>query len=204
MKKINIGIVLIILTIILSIAYVIIDNKNKAKDIEEAEEFFREYLKVFDQCMMLPEEYRNINTQMNEEAYNEYLLEIKEEISKYVLDTQLEYIYQNLKDSLDEQYQGRLMYKEQKNKILSYDTMDTTMKDNIVTLVYTAETKVSADRRESPTFDANTNRYVGIVKHAEGVYSMQYRSILKKMDNGEYKVVYQFIHGGIVKFPFEN
>lgn len=207
MKKINIGILLTILAIIVFTIFMIIDSKNKEMEVEKAKKFATEYLKASDKYMLMPEGYRDIEKQMDEDEYNKYLLEVRNEMSKYILDTALDFNYNYRKTALDEQYRGKLMYKEYETEIISYNydkfsDVKTEMKGDCVILIYNFNRKITADRRESPTFDPNTNRYVGTIKSVEGIESYQDYIVVKKVENGEYKVLYHIVPNPYV-FTFE-
>lgn len=187
MRKINIGIFFMILSIIIFLFYMKIDRKNKKEEFERAKAFVNEYIKLVNKYTLLPKEYRDIDKAMNEEEYNKYLSEMKEELSKYILESQRDYLLETYEKTLEYQYKGRIMY-------IDYDVepvynVNYKIVNGILSIDIEENIKTKVDERQAPTIDSETGRYMGKVKHFEGIGTLPKLFMLKKDENGEYKVI---------------
>ncbi len=200
MKKINIGIVLIIITIILFIIFVIVDSNIKKEDMEKAFKFITDYIDFKQKYVLLPEEYRDMEKLMPEEEYEKYLEEVKEKLSKYVLDTQLDYEFKFYKDMLDKQYKGGIEYKEYQINNLDFtqysdssgnmDNINNIVGDNFIIKVRYELRIVGRKRKILTTIDADTSRYVGTIEEMGNISNFTgIPIVLKKMRDGKFKVV---------------
>ena len=196
MKKFNVGILLIIITIISFIIFIIIDSKVKEKDMNLALKYINKYYEVYSKYACLPEEFRDIQKQMDEKDYNMYLMEMKEELSKYVLDTQLEMIYEEYKKRLDYQYKGRITYNKYEITDIEYNKDENSkVEDGIVYAYIKYKCKTVLDKRESSIIDKKTDRYIGTINENVGeIYEPTTLVMLKKMEDGEFKVVFDVVY----------
>ncbi len=198
MKKINIGIILMVITIIAFIVFVIIEDKIEKEDMQRGLEFIQEYYdNIRSKYMMLPEKYRDIENKMPEEEYNNFLKEFKQELSKYVLDEQLETIYNRYKVLLDYQYEGKVVYKKWEASNIQYRTIDlqvtnlSKVEDDLLYAEVSYNLKYICDKRESAIFDKSSGRYIGtITKDYSEIVNSAAILVMKKMKDGDFKIVY--------------
>ncbi len=193
MKKINIGIILMVITIIAFIVFVIIEDKTKKEDMERALEFIQEYYNnVYIKYAKLPEEYRDIESKMPEEEYNNYLNKLKTELSKYVLDEKLDMVYMYYKQRLDFQYRGKIMYKVYEITDIEYgNNEDNKIENGIIYAHIKYRCKLILDRRESTITDKDTERYIGtITRDFSDLYDFGALVMLQKLKNGDFKIVF--------------
>lgn len=187
MKKINIGIILIVLAVIGFVGYMQIDKKNKEREYQEVKKFIDNYIEVASKYSLLPEEYRDLETDMKEEEYNEYLSKMKSELSDYILEQQQDYIFKNYESILQEQRKSKFVYKEyevQTEYPGYYDIIG-----DVILVSLEENVKASTYSRLSPSFNEDTEKYIGKIKFSEGVRKQPVGMMLKKDKNGKYKVI---------------
>ena len=186
MKKINIGILLIILSIIMIIIYSIYLEVQKDKEKENINIELEKYFEVYNKYSLLEEKYRDINKSIDEKSYEEYLREIKDNLKDFVLEDRQEYMYNQYKKRLDEQVMSKYMlnkYVKKIDKINNY----TFYKDYIIVNVGIKVT-VDKDKRIAPVFDNKTNKYIGEIKKQQGEDYID-EAVAFKKENGKYKIV---------------
>ncbi len=204
MKKINIGIVLIIFSIIGFVVFIIYSENIKEEDKKYALEFVKEYFEVYNKYSVLDNEERDINKNIDEEKYNNYLLKMKEELSDYIFDSRLDYFFGLYKGRLDNQVKGKYMMHKYVKEIA--EVVDYNFDREYINLQIKINIDVEQDRRISPTFNKNTNKYIGMVEYVKGIEKngeICEIICLKKISNKEYKIV---SHGilDLYKYSFEN
>lgn len=201
MKKVNIGIVFIILSIVAFISVTVMDIKSKYKEIENVKEFLNNYFQVCNKYAMLEKENRDINQKMDRDEYSTYLSKMELELDKYILDSRRDYIFDMYKERLDDQYKGSIMYNEYKidNEVLE----EFDINEDIIYVKLLYNLKVNADKREYPVFDKELDRYIGLVKQVTGVMQESDIIVIKKFENNQYKIVYHDIKS-YTEFPFEK
>ncbi len=197
MKKYNIGIILIVLTIIFFTIFVIVENKIKEDDMEDALEYIKEYYKLQNKYALLPDGYRDIEKQMPKEEYDKYLAEMKNELSEYVADSQIDVVYSFYKKRLDYQYKGKKVYNQYEITDIEYHNFDkrSRIEDGIIYVYITYKRKTMFDSRESEIIDENIDRYIGNVTKNNGrLDEIGTLIILKKMDNEKFKILYDIAY----------
>lgn len=186
MKKINLGVVLILITLITLTTYIIYDENSKAKDRENIKSFLDEYFVVCNKYYMLEKEARNIDKTPDVNEYNTYLSELKSDLSKYVLDSKLNDIYDIYKQRLDKQFCGQYMindYNIEINGVIEDD-----FKDSYISVVLDSTFTINRDERVNSTIDKNTGRYEGRVRNLSTTIRSINFIVLEKI-GGEFKIV---------------
>ncbi|MDD2495838.1 MAG: hypothetical protein PHS24_05000 [Bacilli bacterium] len=186
MKKINLGVVLIIITLITLTIYIIYDENSKAKDRENIKSFLDEYFAVHDKYSMLEKEARDIDKVPDINEYNRYLSEMKNDLSKYILDSKLNDIYDVYKQRLDKQFYGKYMIDEYSTKVK--DIVEYNFQDPYISVVIDTNFTLDRDERVSFTMNENTGRYEGRVKNLSINKNHPKLIVLEKVDS-KYKIV---------------
>jgi len=186
MKRINFGIVLILLTFIFLTLFAISDEMSKAKDKENVKEIFIEYLNTCNKYSMLEEENRNIDKNINTNEYNVYLSQMKQDLSKYVSDDKLNDIYEIFKQRLDKQFYGKYMMKEYDKQLMGI--VEYSFNDSYISVTLDLNMTMDRDERVISTRDDKTNRYQGKVTNVSTTQRIIEFMVFKKIGN-EYKIV---------------
>ena len=162
MKRVNIGVVLIILAFVGIIVYGIIEGKTKEEDRVYGYEFVKEYFKCYNKYSLLNEEDRDIQKDADEKRYNEYVNAMKNDLSKYVLEQSQERIFNIYEERLKNQAQGKyMMYKY--NKEIT-DIGKYNISGDYISYILEIKVDVDKDKRNSAVLDKETNRYIGSIK----------------------------------------
>lgn len=201
MKKINVGIILTVLCILVFAIIIIIDENIKKIEIGKVKKFVNEYLEVCNNYVRLEEEDRDIDKKMNEKKYEEYLSKINLQLDRFILDTKKSYIYTKYKERIDNQYKGLIIYNEYKIDNLYYN--DINVNGDIINLKISYDLRVEASKRQNAVFISEFNRYIGVVKDINGIVKLSDNIIIRKYNKNEYKIVYHDVKV-ITEFPFEN
>jgi hypothetical protein len=186
MKKNNFGVVLIIITLITLTTYIIYDENSKSKDRENIKSLMDKYFVVCNKYYMLEKEARNIDKVSDVNEYNKYLSEMKRDLSKYILDSKLNDIYDVYKQRLDKQFYGQYMINEYNIEING--TIEDNFKDSYITVVLDSNFTINRDERVNFTMDKNTGRYEGRVRNLSKTTKFINFIVLEKIGN-EYKIV---------------
>ena len=186
MKKINLGVVLIIITLITLTTYIIYDENSKAKDRENIKSFLDEYFALHDKYSMLEKEARDIDKVPDINEYNKYLSEMKNDLSKYILDNKFNDIYDVYKQRLDKQFYGQYIINEYSTKIKGI--VEDNFKDSYISVVIDTNFTLDRDERVSFTMDENTGRYEGRVRNLSTNKNYPKLIVLEKIGS-EYKIV---------------
>lgn len=186
MKKINFGVVLIIITLITLTTYIIYDENSKAKDRENIKSFLDKYFVVCNKYYMLEKEARNIDKVPDVNEYNKYLSEMKRDLSKYILDSKLNDIYDVYKQRLDKQFYGQYMINEYNIEINGI--REDNFKDPYISVVLDSDFTINRDERVDFTMDKSTGRYEGRVRNLSTTTKFSNLIVLEKIGS-EYKIV---------------
>lgn len=191
MKRVNIGVVLIILAFVGIIVYGIIEEKTKEEDRVYGYEFVKEYFKCYNKYSLLNEEDRDIQKDADEKRYNEYVNAMKNDLSKYVLEQSQERIFNIYEERLKNQAQGKyMMYKY--NKEIT-DIGKYNISGDYISYILEIKVDVDKDKRNSEVLDKETNRYIGSIKRQKGMDRSYEIVCIKKVGKKDYRVVYHFI-----------
>ena len=188
MKKINIGIVLIILLALGIVFYLLYEEDVHKKDIQSIRVFLDNYYKVFDKYSMLYEEDRDIDKIIDVSKYNKYKEDMTKELDKYII--QDDFHRKNILDiynlRIDEQIRGKSMNLKHEKSI--YDIFRVFFDGDYIFVVYQVESNVDKIMRLGEIINKDTNKYEGnTIRFSlpEHVYD---KVVLKK-EKGEYKIV---------------
>ncbi len=187
MKKINLGVILIIIALIGVIILGIIDGNSINKHKEEITNILTDYLKVHETYFLIPEEVKDINTKYDKMLYDSRLESIKNELTKYVVEDKIDEVYNNYKANLDSQYAGEYMLQEYTSELIEIRNIK--VDGNYILVDFTANTNVKYEKREMIGLDKSISIYDLPVIKGENTGSDYCQIIFEKIGN-EYKIVY--------------
>jgi len=190
MKRVNLGILAIIITVLVLTTYIVNGEIAKSKDKEKIKEICIEYLKINDKYSVLEEKYRDINNNIPTVEYEKYLTDMKNELSKYVLVENLEDIYNIYKINLDNQITGKYIVKKYSRQL--QDVSRYVIEVPFATINLDLIVNIETEERRNAIKDEKTNKYVGEISQDISTGRLYDTIIFKKVD-GEYKVVYHNI-----------
>lgn len=203
MKKINIGIILIIITLISMICYLIHQENVKKQDIENMKVFLEEYYEVYNKYSVLYEEDREIDKIIDKAKYDEYKENMKNDLDKYIInDSKIKQsIYEQYLTRIDEQIKGKYIYNEH-DKVLHDISSDIYFDGDYVILRAKIEFNVDKFDRKIEIYNKDIKKYEGEVNRHTGVERTMEYLVLKK-ENGNYKIVIHSMFDSKT-FLFEN
>lgn len=183
LSKINRGAILtagIVLAVILYlIVNAIIQNAQKPAIRQVCEAYLQQEVSY----NMLPVEYRKDKPEMNDSALEEYLNEMKADITSYYPDNEqyFQYIIQNLTDTLTIQAEGKGIVYAYEKTILTYDKM--IFDKDTVEVSFTSDTTME---QADPYGTGSSVKEKLTAEVADTI-------ILQKID-GQWKVIYASIN----------
>ncbi|MDD3303691.1 MAG: hypothetical protein PHP54_02105 [Clostridia bacterium] len=201
MKKINIGIVLIVLVLALLTVYIINEEKTKEQDKEGTLAFVNEYFKVYNKYSVLEKKDRVLDKEIDEVEYNNYINQMNKDLSAYIAPEKQKSLLNQYKTRLDNQIIGKYMMYEYIKDIIRVEQY--IFHEDYLSLWLKTKITVDRDNREFPILDKESKKYIGEVKKEKGEEYSYELVTLKKIDKMEYRVVYhEFMDIG--KYSFEN
>ena len=215
LKKINLGIVLIILTLLGAVGYLVYEKNSKKGDTDKVKTFINDYFKIYNKYALLYEEDRDIDKIIDKSKYDKYKTEMKQELDKYLIDDEAlkEKIYDGYIKRIDEQIEGKYIYnkdeksiyEEKKSGIEIYDMNKPIgiiyYKDYMIVYLIIKD-DVNKVTRISDVFNKETGKYEGDTKSQVGIgYTIEH--VVLKEIKGEFKVVVHSIINNI-RYTFEN
>lgn len=186
MKKINLGLVLTLLTLICLTMFVISEEKSKAEDIANVEEICKEYFNVYNKYSMLEKDDRNMDKEMNTDRYNTYLSEMKQDLSKYISDEKLDEVYEQYKKRLDQQFYRKYVMKEYNKEFI--EIKDYNFNDSYITVVLDVNITMDRDARIVSIFNEETNRHEGTITNVSATQKFMEIIVFEKIGN-EYRII---------------
>lgn len=188
MKKINLGVLLIIVTLVILIIYIYNEEKITDIDKKNIEKTYNEYVLINNKYYLLQQENRNINSKLNLniDKYNEYLLKMKNELSEYVLDSRLEDVYSIYKNNLDDQVAGKYLINEYNKEFKSIREYN--KNGPYISVVLDVILKINRDERINPVIDNVSNMYNGKITNLSITLKGMEFLVFKKIEN-KYKIV---------------
>lgn len=186
MKKINLGLVLTLLTLICLTMFVISEEKSKAEDIANVEEICKEYFNVYNKYSMLEKDDRNMDKEMNTDRYNTYLSEMKQDLSKYISDEKLDEVYEQYKKRLDQQFYRKYVMKEYNKEFI--EIKDYNFNDSYITVVLDVNITMDRDARIVSIFNEETNRHEGTITNVSATQKLMEIIVFEKIGN-EYRII---------------
>lgn len=191
MKKINIGIVLIVLFLIGIVINLIYVEKQKEEDKVKGLEFVKEYFEVYNKYSVLEKEDRVLDKKIDLVKYNNYTNKMNNELSNYLYEQRKDFILQEYRKRLDNQINGKYMMYEYIKEIIGVDSYQ--INGEYILMWLNIKVTVDKDNRENPIYDNEEKRYTGKVKKQKGVDSNKEIILIKRVSKNEYKVVYHTI-----------
>jgi hypothetical protein len=187
MKKINLGLLAILITVMSLMCYIAIGEITISKDKEEIKKISIEYLKIHNKYSVLEEKYRDINNNIPTAEYEKYLADMKNELSQYVLAENLQDIYDAYKAKLDNQITGKYIVKKYNREL--QDVSRYNFELPLVTINLDLILNLETEDRINAIKDENTNKYVGEVSLDTKTDRLTDTIVFKKVD-GKYKIIY--------------
>jgi len=188
MKKINIGIILIVLFILGIVFYLIYEQDVHKKDVESIRIFLDNYYKVFDKYSMLYEEDRDIDKIIDVSKYDKYKEDMRYELDKYIV--QDDFHKNNILDiynsRIDEQIKGKSM--NLKHEKIIHDFNSVFFDGDYIFVIYQVESNVDKVMRLGEIINKDTNKYEGNTIRFSLLEHVYDKVVLKK-EKGEYKIV---------------
>ncbi len=200
MKKINIGVILTIIVIFIYIVLMLLMKNGQEVDKENVQKVLNGYMQVYNYYSLLDKEDRVLDKEIDEVKYNEYLKEMKVNLSKYVEDECLDNIYEQYKERLDKQVLGAYMFYEYVKEIDSI--VDYKIVEDCITILVRFKQTVDRDKRISLVYDERLGRYIGDIKKQKGQDYIIELLAFRKIDNN-----YKLINHGIIdaySYGFES
>lgn len=190
MKKINIGIILIILSLIGMIFYLVYEENSKKKDIENVKNFLDEYYKVYNKYSLLYEEDRDIDKIIDKSKYDKYKEDMKKDLDQYLYDeiNLKQNIYDNYNLKITEQLKGKYIYNSYEKTIIEYDKDKLVFNNGYIYIMPKIKLDVDKITRIATIYNKDKEKYVGDTKTQVGTDYIYEYIILKKV-NGMYKIV---------------
>jgi len=215
LKKINFGIVLIILTLIGMIGYLVYEENSKKGNTDKVKAFVNDYLKVYNKYALLYEEDRDIDKIIDKSKYDEYKEEMKQDLDKYLTsDKELRNkIYDDYIKRIDEQIEGKYVYnkdeksiyEDKKSGIPIYDITNPLgvvyYKDYMIVYLILKD-DVDKVSRTSEIYNKEKSKYEGDTKTQIGTGYITDHLVLKEV-NGKLKLVMHSIVN-LLSYTFEN
>jgi len=216
LKKINLGIVLIVLSLIGMVGYLVYENNFKeGNNTDKVKIFVNDYLKVYNKYALLYEEDRDIDKIIDKSKYDNYKEEMKKNLDKYLIsdDDLKEKIYASYIKRIDEQIEGkylynkeeRTIYEERKSGIAMYDMSNplviTYYKDYMIVYLILKD-DVDKVSRTTEIYNKEKSKYEGDTKTQIGTGYIIDHLVLKEVD-GELKLVMHSIVNPL-SYTFEN
>ncbi len=170
LKKINRGLLLLIVLIIAVSIYLIASAVTDTKEKKQIVSLCEEYIGKEISYNMLPEQYRENPTSMTAEELSAYIGEMKETLKSYYVDNEKSYIYllDSLEENLKSQHKGLNIIYDYEKEIAKFDSI--TFHGNSVSVKLTCNTAYSSEDSQA---SSQTSDYMTLQK-----------------DGGEWKVTY--------------
>lgn len=186
MKKINLGIVCLIMVIFCLTSYIIYDESVKNDDKENIKKVLTSYMKTYNQFSSFESKYQDINKKIDINYYNDYLKDMKKGLSEYVLEEKQDKIFEIYKKRVDKQYLGNYMYKKYNKEFI--DVVEYNFNEDLIYVTFEVEATIDRDERVNAVMNYDSNRYEGIVTNTSTKTKLVELIIFKKVGN-EYKIV---------------
>lgn len=192
MKKINIGIILLILAFLAMTLFLIFEKFEQKKDIENIKSFLLQYYEVYNKYSTLYEEDRDINKIQDRAKYDEYKNKMKLELDKYLTTNEelKQKIYDNYTTRINDQIEGKYMYTTHIKTIENFNDKDSKVYfcNNYIFVMQKLKFEVCKTSRTATIYNKETKKYEGNTKNQDGTDYIYEYLILTKI-NGEIKIV---------------
>lgn len=192
LKKINKGLVLTIIVIVLLVIYLVNIEVKRSAEKPNIEKIAKEYIELVDKYAVLPEEYQKIYSKIkNDDEANE----IDEKLDK-AIEEQLSKFDEELKTKMVD---NKTAKEQQKNIIESIISSNNDLKKNVMTKYDREIKKIKKyefdEDQVTVTFDSNLENETKYMegkkeKTKKNTQKFEDESITLKYENGTWKVVY--------------
>lgn len=192
LKKINKGLILTIIVIVLLVIYLVNIEVKRSAEKPNIEKIAKEYVELVDKYAVLPEEYQKIYSKIkNDDEANE----IDEKLDK-AIEEQLSKFDEELKTKMVD---NKTAKEQQKNIIESIISSNNDLKKNVMTKYDREIKKIKKyefdEDQVTVTFDSNLENETKYMegkkeKTKKNTQKFEDESITLKYENGTWKVVY--------------
>ena len=216
MKKVNLGIILIILTLAAMVLYIVYEENTKKKDVERINAFLQDYYKVYNKYSLLYEEDRDIDKIIDKSKYDKYKEDMKNELNEYLIDDESlkNKIYDSYIKRIDEQIEGKYIYRKNEKTILEVSDdrkLMLELGELPVSIIYnkgyifvTLKVQIDVDKtsRLTEIYDKEKEKFVGDTKTQTGIDKIIEVLVLKKV-NGKFKIA-KHVMVDLIRFSFDE
>ncbi len=184
MKKINLGLILAIITIIAITIYSICIYSQRSSEKEEIKKVCEDYISLVNKYSVLPERYQTIGESKKDIDLTQYYEEMKNEVSKYAKNgTTAELEFAQLKNNLEEEQLNtskvKIQVDREISKISSYD-----FDGNQVVVTFNQKVTVKQKYMQPDISAENISEKIN-----ENVYESKGNMITLEKVDGSWKVV---------------
>ncbi len=191
-RKINKGLILTIIVLIVLTAYLVGLESFRNSQKENIKKACVDYIELKNSYAMLPEEYRTVNKDISTDELNKYIDTIKKDLSTHVIsnDNVLNLETNSIKSSLQSQIDSKNIITSYDKKIVDINSYS--FEGDQVTVVLNNFYEKEVETILEKTFDEATKSYINKTDKSKTSANTQDTIILKNESN-EWKVVYSNI-----------
>lgn len=194
LKKINKGLILTILVLLVLTIYSINIEKQRKQDKTYIKEVCEEYIKTIDEALVLPEEMQDLKIEISKNKKDEYEKVVKDNLRKVMIDNDevIQLTYDRLEDTIYNS-ESRITKSERKiSKISSYEFDSNKVEVNLNAVVNTTTKYLNGnDEEESKTDSFVSNNDIIELQKIDGKWKVTY-SNLQGIDWGMLKDTIEF------------
>ena len=190
LKKINKGLILTILVLVVLIIYFVNLEKQRDKDKPDIKKACEEFISFTDKYAVLPEELQTLQNEIPEEKVEDYIRQMKKDLTNFMIDNpeainiQQKNLEYNLKSGYDVlQVRTKLSRKIQKISSYQFENNQVTvmLEDNIEEIVKTSD----GNKEYTKSNELSVNEDEIILKKVDGNWKVVYAN-LQFADNPNY------------------
>lgn len=190
LKKINKGLILTILVLIVLILYFNDLEKQRDKDKPDIKKTCEDFIELTDKYSVLPEELQKLQENIPEEKVNEYINQMQKDLANIMIDNQEAINIQQkiLEENLKNGYSAlevRTNSSRKIQKVSSYqfenNQVTVSLKDNVIETIKTFEHDEEIEKNNE--FEASEDEIV--LQKVEGKWKVVYAN-LQSDDNARY------------------
>ena len=194
LKKINKGLVLTIIVLLVLIVYLVnVENQRKA-DKEEIQKTCEEFISFTDKYSVLPENMQQFSETISESKLEEYKKEMKIELEKLMIQNEeaVKLQYQILESNLEAGYNFEEIRTKSERKITKISSYE--FEGDQVTVTFKARMKITSKYLNEENEEQENQKSIDTESD---------EIILQKID-GKWKVVYSNLRYDTNKYYFED
>lgn len=190
LKKINKGLILTILVLVILIIYFVNLEKQRDKDKTDIKKACEEFIAFTDKYAVLPEELQTLQNEIPEEKVEDYIRQMKKDLTNFMIDNpeainiQQKNLEYNLKSGYDVlQVRTKLSRRIQKISSYQFENNQVTvmLEDNIEEIVKTSD----GNKEYTKSNELSVNEDEIILKKVDGNWKVVYAN-LQFADNPNY------------------